>query len=140
MKMNMEKASLLTKKIYLGSHLPSWATPFVPSSLVTVEEKAWNAYPYVKIEYTSPGIGERFSIISETRYFDDDGSQENVHNLTAEQLQLREVDVVDIASEQVAPKYYKKEEDPTLYTSEKNQKRTTSTRMAESYKTLNVHL
>jgi len=116
------KGQFTHKKIYLGSHLPSWATPFVPSSLVTVEEKAWNAYPYVKIEYTSPGIGERFSIISETRYFDDDGSQQNVHNLTADQLLLREVDNVDIVSEEVDPKYYKKEEDPKLYTSEKTKR------------------
>jgi len=113
------KGQFTHKRIYLGSHVPSWASSFVPTSLVTVEEKAWNAYPYVKIEYSCPFFGERFSIVSETRYYDDDGSQNNVHNLNDEQLKLREVDFVDIATEVVDPKYYKPEEDPLLYNSKK---------------------
>jgi len=66
------------KKIYLGSSLPSWARSWIPESFC-VEEKAWNAYPYVKNVYSCPAFGERFSIVTETRYLDnDDGQQENV--------------------------------------------------------------
>eukprot|EP01119_Soliformovum_irregulare_P011860 TRINITY_DN3020_c0_g1_i1.p1 TRINITY_DN3020_c0_g1~~TRINITY_DN3020_c0_g1_i1.p1 ORF type:complete len:276 (+),score=75.34 TRINITY_DN3020_c0_g1_i1:51-878(+) len=106
------------KIIHVGSHLPYWAKSMLPATAV-VEEKAWNAYPYVKTVYTCPFFGERFSVVSETRYFDDDGQQENVHNLKAEDLAQRQVEFVDIANEQVDPAYYKKEEDPTLYHSEK---------------------
>jgi hypothetical protein len=66
-----------------------------------------------------PFFGERFSIVSETRYYDDDGSQENVHKLPPDQLKERQVEFIDIANEDVDPKYYKKEEDPKLFSSTK---------------------
>jgi len=64
-------------------------------------------------------LGEKFTFTIETRHFADRGEQENVHNLTPEQLKKREVDFIDIAADKVEQKDYKKEEDPTLVRSEK---------------------
>jgi len=114
------KGQYTHKIIHIGSHLPSWSKAFLPGSLLQVEEKAWNAYPHVKTVYTCPFFGERFSISQETRYYDnDDGTQENPLSLSDADLKQREVDVVDIVTEEVDPKYYKKEEDPKLYVSKK---------------------
>jgi len=113
------KGQYTHKLIHLGSHLPGWLRSILPVGVTTVEEKAWNAYPYVKNIYTCPLFGERFSIVSETRYYDDDGTQENVHNLNAEQLAQRTVDFIDIVEENVDPRYYKPEEDPNLFLSKK---------------------
>ena len=38
-----------THKVYhIGSHLPGWFKSLLPASALTVEERAWNAYPYTK--------------------------------------------------------------------------------------------
>lgn len=61
-----------------------------------MEEKAWNAYPYTKTRYTCPFV-EKFSIEIETKYFDDDGSQENVFNLDESELSTRVVGMLVVA-------------------------------------------
>jgi len=116
------KGQYTHKILHLGSHIPAWIKAVLPTSATQVEEKAWNAYPYVKTIYTCPIFGERFSIVSETRYFDDDGSQENVHNLDKDQLKQRQVEFVDIVMEEIDPRYYKKEEDPKLFVSQKTKR------------------
>jgi len=113
------KGQYTHKVIHLGSHLPSWVKAVIPGSMTQVEEKSWNAYPYVKTLYTCPFFGERFSIITETRYFADSGSQTNALKLSETALSQRTVDLIDIAANPVDPKYYKKEEDPKLYSSTK---------------------
>jgi len=113
------KGQFTHKIIHIGSHLPSWAKAIIPESMTQVEEKAWNAYPYVKTVYSCPFFGERFSITSETKYFDDDNAQDNAHNLSDDKLKERTVDEIDIVMEDVDPKYYKKEEDPKLFKSSK---------------------
>jgi len=102
------KGQFTHKIIHVGSHLPTWVKAIVPGTMLQVEEKSWNAYPYVKTVYTSPFLGERFSISAETRYFDDDGTQENVHKLSEAEMKERQVDFIDIVIEQVDPSYYKK--------------------------------
>lgn len=75
-----------TYKIYhVGHHLPAWLKALLPKSALTVEEKAWNSYPYTKTRYTCPFI-EKFSIEIETKYFDDCGHQSNVFNLPNSEL------------------------------------------------------
>jgi hypothetical protein len=37
------------------SHLPGWFKSLLPKSALTVEEKAWNAYPYTKTQVFSLG-------------------------------------------------------------------------------------
>jgi len=110
-----------TSKIYhIGERCPAIIKALAPAKALLLEEEAWNAYPYCKTVLTSPWMGESFSFIIETRHIDDDGAQENVHNLTPELLKKREVDFIDIAGEKVEDKKaYKKEEDPTLVRPEK---------------------
>jgi len=109
-----------TEKIYhLGSRLPGWVKAFIPGTALKLEEKAWNAYPYCKTVLRSPWMGDSFTFIIESRHVNDDGKQENVHNLPADALKKREVDFIDISAPVEDKKQYKKEEDPTLIKSEK---------------------
>jgi len=58
-----------------------WFKSLLPKSALTAEEEAWNAYPYTKTRYTCPFV-EKFSIEIETYYFGDNGSKDNVFNLS----------------------------------------------------------
>jgi len=114
------KGQFTHKIIHVGSHIPAWLKYLVPGSMTQVEEKSWNAYPYVRTEYSLPLFGDRFSITSETRYCENDESkQENALNLSEAVLKERVVEHMDIVAEDVDPRYYKKEEDPKIYKSEK---------------------
>ena len=63
------------------SHLPGWFKSLLPASALSVEEKAWNAYPYTKTVFSCPFV-EKFSLEIETYYTPDGGQIENVFNLT----------------------------------------------------------
>ncbi|KAJ6216321.1 hypothetical protein RDWZM_007478 [Blomia tropicalis] len=103
-----------TYKIYhVGHHLPAWLKALLPKSALTVEEMAWNAYPYTKTRYTCPFI-EKFSIEIETRYFNDCGNQQNVFDLNSSEIG-RQIDFIDIIKEQV----FDQDIDPKVYHSEK---------------------
>lgn len=67
-----------------------WFKGLLPKSALTVEEEAWNAYPYTKTRYTCPFV-EKFSLEIETYYFADNGHQENVFQLTGSDLRNRVV-------------------------------------------------
>jgi len=110
-----------THKIYhLASKVPSWIKMVAPSGSLEVHEEAWNAYPYCKTVLSNPGyMKDNFYIIIETYHLGDRGDQDNVHELDEKKLKKREVVHIDIANDKVAPADYKKEEDPTLYCSEK---------------------
>lgn len=113
------KGGQYTRKIYhVGSHLPGWIKSLLPKSALTVEEEAWNAYPYTKTRYTCPFV-EKFSLEIETYYFGDNGHQENVFKLSGSDLSNRVVDVIDIVKDQLTGADYVREEDPTLFVSEK---------------------
>jgi len=117
---NEQSEGQYTEKIYhVGSKLPGWVKAFLPGSALKLEEKAWNAYPYCKTVLKNQMMGEKFVFTIESRHFLDDGKQENVHNLTPEQLKRREVDFIDIAAEKLDKTEYKAEEDPALVKSEK---------------------
>lgn len=84
---------------------------------MTVEEEAWNAYPYTKTRYTCPFV-EKFSLEIETCYKPDNGYQENVFNLEKDDMKNRVVDLIDIVRDPIGADYCR-EEDPCLYVSEK---------------------
>ena len=113
------------------SHLPGWFKSLLPASALSVEEKAWNAYPYTKTVFSCPFV-EKFSLEIETYYTPDGGQIENVFNLTVGQklvictstlfyqdseLRTRVVDLIDVVKDQ--DQNYVAEEDPTVYVSEK---------------------
>ncbi|XP_071529989.1 protein retinal degeneration B isoform X1 [Panulirus ornatus] len=108
-----------THKVYhVGSHLPGWLKSLIPKSALSVEEEAWNAYPYTKTRFTCPFV-EKFSIEVETYYFDDAGHQENVFNLSKSEMKQREIDLIDVVKDQLYGADYVEEEDPRKYKSQK---------------------
>ncbi|XP_037088501.1 protein retinal degeneration B-like isoform X3 [Pollicipes pollicipes] len=108
-----------THKIYhVGSHLPGWFKSLLPKSALTVEEEAWNAYPYTKTRYTCPFV-EKFSLQIETYYFNDGGHQENVFQLSKAELGGRTVDLIDVVRDQLGVGDYVREEDPRLFVSQR---------------------
>ncbi|KAF4523499.1 hypothetical protein B566_EDAN004570, partial [Ephemera danica] len=114
-----------TRKIYhVGSHLPGWFKSLLPKSALTVEEEAWNAYPYTRTRYTCPFV-EKFSLDIETYYFPDNGHQDNVFNLSG--------DVIDVVKDQLYSTDYLKEEDPKLYISSKTSRGPLSDNWLEEY-------
>ncbi|XP_054289278.1 protein retinal degeneration B isoform X3 [Macrosteles quadrilineatus] len=108
-----------TRKIYhVGSHLPGWIKSLLPKSALSVEEEAWNAYPYTKTRYTCPFV-EKFSLEIETKYLPDNGNQENVFQLSGSELRNRIIDLIDVVKDQLYGGDYVREEDPTIYQSQK---------------------
>ncbi|XP_047497331.1 protein retinal degeneration B-like isoform X4 [Penaeus chinensis] len=108
-----------THKVYhVGSHLPGWLKSLIPKSALSVEEEAWNAYPYTKTRFTCPFV-EKFSIEVETYYHNDGGHQENVFKLSKSEMKQREVDLIDVVRDQLYGADYKEEEDPRKYVSQK---------------------
>lgn len=111
------KGNFTEKRIHLSSRLPTWIQAMIPR-IFYITEKAWNYYPYTITEYTCSFI-PRFSIYIETRYENDNGSVDNIIGLSDEDLEVREVEHVDIAFDEVSEKHYKESEDLTKFTSTK---------------------
>ncbi|RUS90594.1 hypothetical protein EGW08_001682 [Elysia chlorotica] len=108
------------KRVHLSSRLPSWIRSLIPK-VFYVTEKAWNYFPYTITEYTCSFM-PRFSIHIETRYEDNAGTTENCVDLTPKELELRTVDFLDIAYDEVPSKHYKESEDLTKFKSKKTER------------------
>jgi len=116
------KGTMTHKVLYPSNRLPDWARKVLAKGAgqFQIEEKSWNMYPYIKTVYTCPLFdSEKFEIIVESRHAEDTGTTDNIHNLTSNQLKKRVVDFIDIATDTVDPRYYKKEEDPIHFKSKK---------------------
>ncbi|KAL1451741.1 hypothetical protein WDU94_006091 [Cyamophila willieti] len=108
-----------TIKIYhVGSHLPGWIKSLLPKSALEVKEEAWNAYPFTKTVYSCDFV-KNFKLEITTKYLPDDGSTENVFNLTGSDLRSRIVEVIDVVKDQLYGGDYVREEDPSIYVSTK---------------------
>lgn len=108
------------KKYHLQSKVPAWVRALAPKGSLEMEEKAWNAYPYCRTVISNPDyMKDGFYIIIESFHAQDRGEQENVHQLTPEELAVREVHRIDIVNSKVQPSDYRAEWDPALFKSEK---------------------
>ncbi|KAL3850755.1 hypothetical protein ACJIZ3_012637 [Penstemon smallii] len=88
-----------TMKLYrLQSKAPTWLTRFAPKDALVMQEEAWNAYPRCKTVIKCPYF-TRFILTIETIHKDDNGQSENVHGLTKEQLAIRQLEMMNIASD-----------------------------------------
>ena len=110
-----------THKLYrVASKVPWFVRKIVPKDSLIMKEKCWNIYPQVKTVVTNQYFRSNFRLELDTitRECVDCEAEFNVHNLTPEQLDKREIVVVDI-SEPSTFGQYKEEEDPTLFKSQK---------------------
>lgn len=108
-----------THKIYkIASKLPWFVRKLLPKDSTIIREKSWNMYPCVKTVITNDYFKNNFRIEMDTitKMCDNGIVEDNVHHLTDEQLEKREVVNVDIA-EQVPSNEYKEDEDPALFKS-----------------------
>jgi len=109
------KGQFTHKVFYIGSKIPAFLAAWIPKGLLSVEEKSWNAYPYVKTAYTCGIAGDRFAMAIESRYIEGvPPKSEHIFKDTK-----GDVDVIDILSDPVAAGKYKDEEDPGKYHSNK---------------------
>ncbi|XP_072339829.1 cytoplasmic phosphatidylinositol transfer protein 1-like [Scyliorhinus torazame] len=113
------KGQYTEKRVYLNSKLPSWARAVVPR-IFYVTEKAWNYYPYTITEYTCSFL-PKFFIHIETKYEDNNGSNGNIFDSEAKDIE-RDVCFIDIAYDEIPERYYKDSEDLRYFKSEKTQR------------------
>lgn len=107
-----------THKIFhLSSKVPAFVRFLAPTGSLEVHEKAWNAYPYCRTEYSNPYMEDNFFLLIDTWHKEGEGL-DNVHNLTGDELRMREVVNIDI-TDPVSANDYKEDEDPCKFHSEK---------------------
>jgi hypothetical protein len=88
------------KVIHLSKRLPAWSRKlFGLDNVLQIEEKSWNVFPYCKTVYKSSLFGDKCVVVVESRHAADPGTQENIMNLSPEQLKRRPVELLDIAKD-----------------------------------------
>lgn len=110
------KGQFTEKRVHLSSKLPSWARAVVPR-IFYITEKAWNYYPYTITEYTCSFL-PKFSIYIETKYEDNNGSNDNIFDSDKNHMD-HEVCFLDIAYDEIPDRYYKSSEDLRYFASVK---------------------
>lgn len=56
------------KYFMIGKRLPSFIRVMIPTSVLRIEERSWNAYPLTRSVYTIPIFGNRFCMDLRTVY------------------------------------------------------------------------
>lgn len=110
-----------THKFYiLDSKIPWFVRKLIPKDSTKLHERSWNMYPTVKTVLTNEYFRTNFRIEIDTitRACPTGEPEYNVHGLTPEQLEKREIVNIDIA-EPIADSDYKRDEDPALFKSVK---------------------
>nr|XP_057912464.1 cytoplasmic phosphatidylinositol transfer protein 1b [Doryrhamphus excisus] len=106
------------KRIFLSSKLPAWAKTFAPRFFY-LTEKAWNFYPYTITEYSASFL-PKFSIRIETRFENNNGSNDNVFGDTP--TPAENVAFLDILRDPIPEKHYKESEDLSRWQSSKTER------------------
>lgn len=110
-----------THKLYkIASKIPWFVRKLIPKDSTLLHEKSWNMYPTVKTVITNEYFRNNFRIELDTitRECVNGEAEHNVHNLTPEQLEKREIVIIDI-SDPVPDSDYKADEDPAIFKSTK---------------------
>lgn len=113
------KCQYTHKVMRLQNKVPGVIRLLAPSGSLVIHEKAWNAYPYCRTEYSNEYMKEAFYILIDTWHKPGNKDIENVHNLDQKELAKREIVNIDIANDHVSDGDYKKDEDPKIFKSEK---------------------
>jgi hypothetical protein len=91
------------KIFHVGSKMPPLLRAVLPKSAGLLEEHAWNAFPECHTEYRNPWLGSRAGVTLVSRHVENDnGSLDNVFNLSDQQLRERTVVFVDIGGDIIA--------------------------------------
>jgi len=109
------------KIIHLGRHVPNWARAIIPKKAQMLVEKSWNAFPKCKSVYSCPFF-DKFSMTIISNHSDESGDIENILTLSDKELKARKIEFIDIAFDPLEAQYYKAEEDPTQWRSEKKER------------------
>jgi len=117
-------AGQYTHKIFhLQNKVPAFIRLLAPSGSLEIHEKAWNAYPYCRTEYSNPYMKENFYVIITTWHKGERVTRTDTankhHTLTEGELSKRTVDFIDIVNDPVSSSDYKEEEDPKKFHSKK---------------------
>lgn len=109
------------KRYYLANKVPSIVRFLAPTGSLEVDERAWNSYPYCRTIIENPAyMKENFMLKLDSIYAQDDGETENIHQLTPEMLEQREVVYVDIVNDRLySTSDYDPNCDPTTFQSVK---------------------
>ena len=57
------KCQYTHKVFHLASKVPVFVRLLAPKGSLEIHEKAWNAYPYCRTEYTNPDYNNSFSLL-----------------------------------------------------------------------------
>jgi hypothetical protein len=112
---------LYQRKLYkIASKFPWYIQKLSPKDMLNLREKSWYMYPQSKCVIMSEFFkgSFRLEIDSIVRDCPNGATEDNVHNLTPEQLKKREVVELDI-TDPVAADKYREDLDPCKFKSEK---------------------
>ncbi|RVE40692.1 hypothetical protein evm_014657 [Chilo suppressalis] len=105
---------------FLSNNVPVYLQPFTLLATITNPKVFYVTERHgITTIYNNCALYTQVAISIQTRYEDDNGTTENCLGLTAEELEQREVDFLDIAYDDIKPHHYKEAEDPKYYKSEK---------------------
>jgi len=89
-----------TEKIfYFKRSIPKLFAMMLPESALQVTEYSYNAFPHAYTYYENNYFKNRFQLSVKSRYVADDGSCENVFDLSESELKEREVEVIDVCAD-----------------------------------------
>ncbi|CEL98315.1 unnamed protein product [Vitrella brassicaformis CCMP3155] len=106
------------KRISIAGHLPKWVLSLANPKWLVFEEKAWNAFPMCKTEYSCP-LFPRLTLVVESMHHPGVCTHDNPLDLPEKTLRVRQVDVIDIVNDPIPPDEYREDEDPALFSSQK---------------------
>lgn len=118
---NLHVKAQYTHKIYkIASKFPWFIRKILPYESTLLHEKSWNMYPRIKTHIKNEYMKDKFHVYINTLTKEcvNGKMEDNVHNLTPEQLSKREIIVINIA-DPVSSAEYVEDEDPTKFQSKK---------------------
>lgn len=87
------------KILHFKSRVPSFMRWALPDSYCHCHEQSWNSYPHVHTEYSVPGMGDDLFMTVDSyhaTYKDGQPIEDNLLNLSKEELEMRKVVYLDI--------------------------------------------
>ena len=95
------KGQFTKKRMSASKHLPSWIKPLFDERW-SVDELSWNCFPICKTEFSITML-PRVHVSLESMHLPGYTEAENAVNLSAEKLEARKIDVLDIACDSEHP-------------------------------------